>query len=65
MVNVSLVATPTPPVCPQGQFQCGSDNQCIDEQKVCDKHSDCTNDADEPKSCSMSSTFIQLKYVQV
>ena len=37
--------------CPEGQFQCRSD-ECIDSNKVCDDHEDCKDGSDEsPEVC--------------
>ena len=47
----SLPAAPEHKPCKDGEFQCGSSEQCIEENKVCDAHSDCRNGEDEVMQC--------------
>lgn len=38
----------TPPAgCELGEFDCGTGDECIDYEKVCDEAEDCSNGADE------------------
>lgn len=63
-----IVTTPAPTTqphsCPDGEFVCGTHEECVSNSKVCDFRHDCSDGSDE-FSCGKPLSFSQTVYVEL